>query len=222
MSYSFQFGVLTEYGSYIGAGIWYTIYVSFWSIVFSTIIGLFFASMQVSNNRLLKIITLIYVDIFRTIPLVCLLIWVHYVLPLFVNLGLSPSESAIVSLSLNGGALACEAFRGGLEAIPQTQRQAAHSLGFSQLGTLRYVIIPQAIFSTLPAVTNVYITNIKNVTVTMIVSVPEIMFRAQEIAVQTFRPLELYTGAAVLYVALIVAFSYGMRLLEKLQKWETI
>jgi len=222
MSYSFQFGVLAEYGSYISAGIWYTIYVSFWSIVFSTIIGLFFASMQVSNNRLLKIITLIYVDIFRTIPLVCLLIWVHYVLPLFVNFGLSPSDSAILSLSLNGGALACEAFRGGLEAIPQTQRQAAHSLGFSQLGTLRYVIIPQAIFSTLPAVTNVYITNIKNVTVTMIVSVPEIMFRAQEIAVQTFRPLELYTGAAVLYVGLIVVFSYGMRLLEKLQKWETI
>jgi polar amino acid transport system permease protein len=222
MSYNFQFGVLTEYGGYISAGIWYTIYVSFWSIVFSTILGLIFASMQVSNNKILKIIVLIYVDIFRTVPLVCLLIWVHYVLPLFVNFGFSSSQSAILSLSLNGGALACEAFRGGLEAIPQTQKQAASSLGFSPLGTLRYVIIPQAIFSTLPAITNVYITNIKNVTVTMIVSVPEIMFRAQEIAVQTFRPLELYTGAAVLYIALIVAFSYGMRALEKLQKWETI
>jgi His/Glu/Gln/Arg/opine family amino acid ABC transporter permease subunit len=222
MSYSFQFGVLAEYGSYISAGIWYTMYVGLWSIIFSTLIGLAFASMQLSSNRLLKIIVLVYVDIFRTIPLVCLLVWVHYVLPLFVNFGFSSSQSAILSLSLNGGALACEAFRGGLEAIPQTQKQAAHSLGFSHIGTLRHVIIPQAIFSTLPAITNVYITNIKNVTVTMIVSVPEIMFRAQEIAVQTFRPLELYTGAAVLYIALIVVFSYGMRSLEKLQKWETI
>jgi polar amino acid transport system permease protein len=148
--------------------------------------------------------------------------WVHYVLPILTNFGLTPTYSAILSLSLNGGALACEAFRGGLEAIPSTQIQAAYSLGFSQIHTLRYVIIPQAVWSTLPALTNVYITNIKNVTVTMIVSVPEIMFRAQEVTVQVFRPLELFTGAAVLYVALIVAFSYGMRMIERLQKWEPI
>jgi His/Glu/Gln/Arg/opine family amino acid ABC transporter permease subunit len=222
MSYQFQFGVLTDYGAYIAAGIWYTIIVSFFSIVFATVIGLVLASMQITKSKSLKTIAVIYVDVFRTIPVVCLLIWIHYVLPILAGLSFSPTESAIICLSLNGGALACEAFRGGLEAIPPTQRQAAFSLGFSQLGTLRYVIIPQAVFSTLPAVTNVYITNMKNVTVTMIVSVPEIMFRAQEVTVQTFRPLELYTGAAILYVALIVAFSYGMRMLERLQKWEPI
>ena len=60
------------------------------------------------------------------------------------------------------------------------------------------------------------------VTITMIVAVPEVMFRAQELMVQTFRPLELYTGAAIIYVALIVVFSYGMRLLEKIRKWDPI
>ncbi len=222
MTYQFQWGVLSEWGTYLAKGLWYTIVVSFWSILISTVLGLVLASMQLSKNRILKTIALVYVDVFRTIPLLCLLIWIHYVLSVITGISFTSVQSAIISLSLNGAALACEAYRGGLEAIPLTQHQAAYSLGLSELGTFRHVILPQAFFSTLPAITNVYITNIKNTTITMIVAVPEVMFRAQEITVQIFRPLEMYTGAAILYVALIVAFSYGMRVIEKLQRWQPI
>jgi len=222
MTYQFQWNVLNEWGPYLAKGMWFTVTVSFWSIFFSTVIGLFLASIQMFENRILKAAALVYIDIFRTIPLLCLLIWVHYVLSVITGIPFTPVQSAILSLSLNGGALACEAYRGGLEAIPYTQQQAAYSVGFSKIGTLRHIIIPQAFFSTLPALTNVYITNIKNTTITMIVAVPEVMFRAQEITVQVFRPLEMYTGAALLYVALIVTFSYAMRMVEKLQKWQPI
>lgn len=222
MTYHFKFSVIQEYLPYLMEGAWFTIRIGFWSILFATIIGLILASLQMSHNRALKVCTIVYIDVFRTIPLVVLLIWIHYVLPLLLGTAFSPEQSAILALSLNGGAMACEAFRGGLEAIPFTQLQASYSLGFSHLGTLRYVIVPQAIFSTLPPLTNVYITNIKNISVTMIISVPEIMFRAQEAMIQTFRPLELYTGAAIVYIVLIVAFSYAMRFLEKLRKWEPI
>ena len=222
MTYQFQWNVLSEWDPYLAKGMWFTVTVSFWSIFFSTIIGLFLATIQMYENRILKAAALVYIDIFRTIPLLCLLIWVHYVLSVLTGIPFTPVQSAILSLSLNGGALACEAYRGGLEAIPNTQQQAAFSLGFSRLRALRHIIIPQAFFSTLPALTNVYITNIKNTTITMIVAVPEVMFRAQEITVQVFRPLEMYTGAALLYVAFIVAFSYTMRMVEKLQKWQPI
>jgi len=222
MNYEFQFGILKEYAPYLAGGLGYTCMVGFGSILFSIIIGLFFASIQISNNKILKVIALIYIDIFRTVPLVCLMIWIHYVMPIIFGLSFTPTQSAIIALSLNGGALACEAFRGGLEAIPSTQSQASLSLGFPRIDTLRYVIIPQAIYSTLPPLTNVFITNLKNVTVTMIVSVPEVMFRAQELTVLTFRPLELYTGAAIIYILLIALFSYGMRGVEKLRKWEPI
>jgi His/Glu/Gln/Arg/opine family amino acid ABC transporter permease subunit len=222
MTYQFQWGVLSEWGLYLTKGMWYTILVSFWSIVFSTVLGLILASMQLSNKRILRTVALIYVDVFRTIPLLCLLIWIHYVFSTITGISFTPVQSAVLSLSLNGAALACEAYRGGLEAIAPTQHQAAYSLGFSEIGTFRHIILPQAFFSTLPAITNVYITNIKNTTITMIVSVPEVMFRAQEITVQVFRPLEMYTGAAVLYVAFIVAFSYAMRMVERLQKWQPI
>jgi len=222
MTYQFQWGVLTEWGVYLAKGMWYTGMVSFWSILFSTVVGLMLASMQLSKNRTLKTVALIYVDVFRTIPLLCLLIWIHYVFSVITGISFTPVQSAVLSLSLNGAALACEAYRGGLEAIPPTQYQAAYSLGLSELGTFRHIILPQAFFSTLPAITNVYITNIKNTTITMIVSVPETMFRAQEITVQVFRPLEMYTGAAILYVVFIVAFSYAMRMIERIQKWQPI
>lgn len=222
MTYQFQWGVLSEWGPYLAKGMWFTIVVSFLSIIFSTVIGLILAAVQMYENKILKGVALVYIDIFRTIPLLCLLIWNHYVLSMLIGIPFTPIQSAVIALSLNGGALACEAYRGGLEAIPSAQQQAAFSLGFSRLGTLRHIIVPQAFFSTLPALTNVYITNIKNTTITMIIAVPEVMFRAQEITVQVFRPLEMYTGAALLYIAFIVAFSYGMRMVEGLQKWQPI
>lgn len=222
MDYQFQFGILKEYAPYLAGGLGYTCMVGFGSIAIATVLGIIFASMQISRNNVLKVIAVVYVDTFRTIPLVCLLIWIHYVMPILFQVGFTPTYSSIIALSLNGGALASEAFRGGLEAIPSTQRQASRSLGFSRFDTLRYVIIPQAMYSTLPPLTNVYITNLRNVTVTMIVSVPEVMFRAQELTVQFFRPLELYTGAAIIYIILIVIFSYIMRGIEKMRKWEPI
>lgn len=222
MTYTFQFGVLSDYGPYLAWGLWHAWWVSLPSIVFSTMLGVVLAAMSLSRFALARGTAMVFVDFFRVLPVVVLLIWVHYVLPILGGLNLSPTSSSILSLSLNGAALACEAFRGGLAAIPQTQAQAGLSLGFSRWQVLRYVTIPQAAFATLPSLTNVHITVIKNVTVTVLIAVPEVMFRAQELTVQFFRPLEFYTGAALLYVALIWGYTLVMRGLEKLQKWQPI
>jgi His/Glu/Gln/Arg/opine family amino acid ABC transporter permease subunit len=222
MTYTFQFGILWDYGPYLAWGLWHAWWTSFPSIVLSTVFGLMLAAMSLSRARGIRTVSMVFVDLFRTLPVVVLLIWIHYVMPILTGLNLSPTGSSILALSLNGAALACEAFRGGLEAIPPTQQQAAQSLGFSRRQVLRYVTIPQAFFATLPSLTNVHITVIKNVTVTVLIAVPEVMFRAQELTVQFFRPLELYTGAAILYVALIWGYTVAMRSLEKLQKWQPI
>lgn len=222
MNYTFQFGVLWDYGPYLAWGLWHAWWVSLPSIVCSTLLGLVLAALSLSRLRTARLVAVVFVDFFRTLPVVVLLIWIHYVLPILTGLNFSPTTSSILALSLNGAALACEAFRGGLEAIPPTQAQAAQTLGFSRWQVLRYVTLPQAFFATLPSLTNVHITVIKNVTVTVLIAVPEVMFRAQELTVQFFRPLELYTGAAVLYVALIWGYTMLMRSLERLQKWQPI
>ncbi|MBL8700114.1 MAG: amino acid ABC transporter permease [Alphaproteobacteria bacterium] len=222
MNYTFQFGVLWDNGAYLAWGLWHAWWTSAPSIVISTVLGLVLAAASLSRMRAARVPAVVFVDLFRTLPVVVLLVWIHYVLPILTGINLSATGSSVIALSLNGAALACEAFRGGLSAIPPTQTQAGHSLGFSRWQVLRYVVVPQAFYATLPALTNVHITIIKNVTVTVLIAVPEVMFRAQELTVQFFRPLELYTGAAVLYVALVWGYTVLMRSLERLQKWQPI
>ena len=222
MSYTFQFGVLLDYGPYLAWGLWHAWWVSFPSIILTTLVGLVLAALSLSRFRAARLVALVFVDFFRTLPVVVLLIWIHYVLPILTGLNLSPTMSSILALSLNGAALACEAYRGGIEAIPPTQTQAGQTLGFTRWQVLRYVTLPQAFYATLPSMTNVHITVIKNVTVTVLIAVPEVMSRAQELTVQFFRPLEFYTGAALLYVALIWGYTMLLRRLERLQKWQPI
>ncbi len=100
--------------------------------------------------------------------------------------------------------------------------KAAYSLGYSRRRAFWEIVLPQAFYSTLPALTNVHITIIKTVPVAVLIAVPEVMFRAQELTVQFFRPLELYTGAAVMYVALVLVFTSLMRMIERRRKWEAV
>jgi len=222
MGYKFDFSILHTYGPYMLEGLYQTVWVAIPSIIAATALGLVLAIFTTARNRLLRLPSVVFVDVFRTIPVICLLFWVHFVLPMLTGWRFSAAESAIISLSLNGAAFTSEAFRGGIESIAVTQRQAAESLGFSRIQTMRYVIFPQAFFMTLPAVTNVHITIIKTVPIAVVIAVPEVMFRAQELTVQFFRPLELYTGAAVLYVGLVIVYTIIMRGLEGLRRWEPI
>lgn len=222
MAYKFDFSILNTYGPYMLEGLYEVVWVAIPAIAISTVGGVSMAVLSTSQNRMLRVPTVILIDVFRTIPVICLLFWVHYVLPMLTGWRFSAAESAIISLSLNGAAFTSEAFRGGLQSIAHTQRQAATSLGFSSFETMRYVIFPQAFFMTLPAVTNVHITIIKTVPIAVVIAVPEVMFRAQELTVQFFRPLELYTGAAILYVGLVILYTMAMRSIERLRKWEPI
>jgi polar amino acid transport system permease protein len=222
MIYHFDFSILGQYGAYLLEGVIPALWVAIPSIIISTVAGIALAVVFTLQNKVLRGATVVFVDVFRTVPVICLMLWVHYVLPIVVGLRLTAIESATIALSLNGAAFICEAFRGVMDSIPETQRQASKSLGFSSLQTLRYVVFPQAVFATLPAVTNVHITIIKLVPVALIIAVPEVMFRAQELTVQFFRPIELYTGAALIYVGLVIAYAYFMRQLEKLRKWEPV
>jgi His/Glu/Gln/Arg/opine family amino acid ABC transporter permease subunit len=221
-TYKFDFSILSNYGVYMAEGLWFTLLVALPSIVISTMLGIALAAASAAPSRTARWLSAGFVDVFRTTPVICLLFWIHYVLPILIPIRLTSTQSAIIALSLNGAAFACEAFRGGLEAIPNTQRQAAYSLGFSRRRTFWEIVVPQAFFSTLPALTNVHITIIKTVPVAVLIAVPEVMFRAQELTVQFFRPLELYTGAAVMYVALVLVFTTIMRSVERLRRWEPV
>ena len=105
------------------------------------------------GRAVVRILARIYIDIFRSIPLLVLLIVVYYALP-FVGIRLSPFASAMTALTLVSGAYTAEIFRAGIEAIPKGQFEASAALGLSHRQTMVDVILPQAIRMVIPPLTN--------------------------------------------------------------------
>jgi polar amino acid transport system permease protein len=125
-------------------GLWITLQLGVARIIAGLLLGLFLAIVHLYSVRPLRILAKVYIDIFRSIPLLVLLIVVYYALP-FVGIRLSPFASAMAALTMVSGAYASEIFRAGIEAVPKGQFEASAALGMNSLRTMADVILPQAI-----------------------------------------------------------------------------
>lgn len=134
-------------------GLVVTLQIGITSILCGLVGGLFLAVARLYAPSFFKLLIRIYIDIFRSIPLLVLLIVVYYALP-FVGIKLSPFLSAVTALSLVSAAYTAEIFRAGIEAIPNGQFEASAALGLSNRHTMVDVILPQAIRIVIPPLTN--------------------------------------------------------------------
>ena len=199
----------------IGIGVLHTIEISALALVFGTVIALFTALIRYSKRRPFAQIVYIYVDFFRTTPALVQLIWVFYVLPVVLNVDLSPLTSGVIALSLNAGAFLSEVFRSGLVSISRGQLDGAQVLGLSSRQALQYVVVPQAIRRVLPATGNVFIDLIKSSSLLSVIAVAEVTYQIQVTVSATYRPMELYTGLAVVYFFLTYPLSLAVTALER-------
>lgn len=215
--YEWSWGVLfsSTFLTGIAYGLFYTLIVSALSLLVGTVLGLVTAILAVWGSRPVRVVSRIYVDFFRTTPFLVQLVWIFYVLPILMGISLSALEAGIVALGLNSGAFLSEIFRGGLVSIARGQHDAAHVLGFSRVQTLRYIIVPQALRRVLPSVANVFISMLKDSSLLSVVAVPELTYQAMQEVARTYRPLELYTGLAVVYFLVTYPLSLGASFLER-------
>jgi His/Glu/Gln/Arg/opine family amino acid ABC transporter permease subunit len=215
--YNFEWGIFirTTTLQAIGLGVKFTLFVSAISLAIGTCIGLFTAVVRISRRPPFAQLMYMYVEFFRTTPVLVQLIWVFYVLPIVLGLRLAAMPSGIIALSLNAGAFLSEIFRAGLESVGRGQRDAAHVLGFSRLQTLRYVIIPQGLRRVLPATGNVFISLLKESSLLSVIAVSELTYQIQSAVARTFRPLELYTELAIVYFILTYPLALGVTALER-------
>jgi polar amino acid transport system permease protein len=196
-------------------GVKYTLLVCALSFVIGSTLGLLMAGLRLSHKVPFTQIAYIYTDFFRTTPALVQLIWVFYVLPILVGITLSPVASGVVALSLNAGAFFAEVFRGGIQAIPQGQWDAANVLGYRRRSTVLRIILPQGLRRALPATANIFIGLLKDSSLLSVIAVPELTYQAQTQASTTFRPLELYTALAVVYFLLTYPLSLTSSWLER-------
>ncbi|NSY60913.1 amino acid ABC transporter permease [Agrobacterium tumefaciens] len=142
----------------------------------------------------------LYISFWRGTPILVQLLIVFYVLPL-LGLDLTPVAAATVALALNTAAFQSEIYRAGLQSIPKGEREAAAMLGLSAGRTFLHIEVPQAFRTMLPALVGEIQALVKNSSLVSVIAVTDLTRRAQQYAATTFRPLDAYLSALLLYVA---------------------
>ena len=201
------------------SGLTTTMYISIISIIISILIGLLIAIPSLSKNKFLTYLNIGYVEIVRAIPLLVLILWIYYGLPIMTGISFSPFVSGIIALSISESAFQAEIFRAGINSIKKAQWEAGSSLGLGFFRKLRLVILPQAVKNILPAIGNQFVYVLKMSSLVSIIGIGDLTRKANELVVTTYRPLEIYTFLILEYLVLILIVSYLVRRLEKkLQK----
>jgi len=196
------------------SGLTTTIYISVISIVISMILGFVVAIPSLAKNKFLTYINIGYVEIVRAIPLLVLILWIYYGLPIMTGISFSPFVSGIIALSISESAFQAEIFRAGINSIKKAQWEAGSSLGLNFFKRLRLVILPQAIKNILPAIGNQFVYVLKMSSLVSIIGIGDLTRKANELVVTTYRPLEIYTFLILEYLILILIVSYFVRKLE--------
>jgi len=147
----------------------------------------------------IRTIAACYVEFFRNLPLILVVYWAFYVLPILTGLGLSPFLTGLAALALNVTAYNAETFRAGINSIRRGQVEAAMALGMSRPQALRRVVIPQALRRILPVLTSTWVSLFKDTSLVSVIAVTELAYVAMQVRAQTFRVLEMLSAMAVIY-----------------------
>ena len=192
-----------------------TIQLSIFSLVIAFFLGVFFGIMRASRYMLLKGFSLIYIEILRGTPLLIIMMFVFYCIPILLQKEISPFIAATISLSFYGGAYAAEIVRAGIEAIERGQWEAARSTGLSGVQVMRYVILPQAFRVMIPPGIGLFVSLVKDSSLASIIGYVELT-RASEIVriniYKTWGPLSI---VAVNYFIICYLLSKFGTIMEK-------
>jgi polar amino acid transport system permease protein len=199
---------------FLFSGIWLTIALSLISIMCSVTIGLFVALPGLSINPYLRGFNRVYVEALRSIPVLVLILWVYYGLPVVLGISLSPFAAGILALALSDSAFEAEIFRAGIQSIERGQTEAADALGFSYSQKMWHIVLPQAIRRILPSLGNQFIYMLKMSSLLSIIGLQELTRKANELTVTVYRPLEIYTILVLEYLILILLVSWLVRRAE--------
>jgi len=202
-------------------GLRITIQYSLLAIVSATIVGLVAAMLKLSRFRILRVISAIYVEIFRGTPLLVQLIFIAFgvpaVLPVnhWFGANVYPILAAITGLALNEGAYITEIIRAGILGVDRGQKEAAQSVGMNSFQAMCYIILPQAFKRMIPPLVNQFAQTVKDTSLLAPIAVVELLYTGQIIVAENFQSFQIYGTIAVLYFLVIFVISRLAGYLER-------
>ena len=183
------------------------------SFALAVVLGLLLALGKVSRFKSLRALSTVYIEIARGIPALAILFLLYYGL---VPLGivLDAFYAGFIGLGMSAAGYIAEVFRAGIQAIHKGQREAALAVGMTPWMTFRHIVLPQAMRIILPPMLNMLIILLKDTSICSLISAPDLMLRAKDLAMMSFLPMHLFLLAGVIYFALAWPLSLLTRRLE--------
>ncbi len=207
--------LIRENGVYLLAAMGKTLELTFLSLVFASLIGLFFGLLNVSKKKILHVIANVYIDCIRGVPLIVLAFFVYFGVPMAINVRLSALTAGIISLSMNAGAYMAEIVRAGIQSIDKGQMEAARSLGLPYGKAMSKVVLPQAIRTMIPSIINQFIMTLKDTSILSVIGFPELVKAGQIVIARNFETFRMWAIIAVMYLIVITTLSKVARALER-------
>jgi polar amino acid transport system permease protein len=206
MAYDWQLSLILEYWPAFLSGLILTMKLTVVSIVVGTVIGYALGialTLKSVYMQPVRILINIYVALFGWLPLLVLMVWMYYFLPLLFDIKFSGLTVSYIALSLNLSAFIADVVRGAIEEIPRSYINAGKAIGMPFSLILRRIIFPEIVRISLPSMVALYINQFKWTTLASVLGVSELLHTADTIMIQTYRSLEAYTAIAVIYLAVV-------------------
>ena len=184
-------------------GLLYTLLLTFISIVIAFFIGVLFGLMSVSPSKFSRSLASSYVDIIRGIPLYVFALFIYLGIPNVTGLKLSPFVAGIITLSLNAGAYIAEIIRGGINAVPKGQMEAARSLGLPYRKTMKKIILPQAFKLMIPSFINQFVITLKDTSILSAIGILELLRSGQIIMARNLQTFNVLLIVSIMYLIVI-------------------
>jgi len=218
---------------FVQDGIVITVLVTLVSFCLVLVVGMIGGLARLSSNRFIYVVSTLYVELVRGIPLLVQLMTWYFAAPVIIQslgktMGIASLESfqadpvimAVIGLVVCYGAYMSEIYRAGIQSIPKGQMEAARSLGMTYLQAMRHVVVPQAVRVILPPIGNEFIALLKDSSLVSVVAVADLTRRGREFSSTHFNPIEVWFLVALLYLIMTLFSARVVNWIEKKTKFE--
>ncbi|WP_017348661.1 amino acid ABC transporter permease [Pantoea sp. A4] len=212
-------GMLLLMGQYPNGplgGLLCTLVISLLGIVFAFPVGLLLGLARLASWRWLRIFAACWVYLVRGVPLMMVVFWTYFCVPLLIGHNISGFSTMLCTLVIYESAYIAEIVRGGIQSLPSGQYEASRALGMGHIKTLRLVILPQALYNTLPSLVSQLVSIIKDSTLGYVINVPELTFAANQVNNQLLtKPFQVFAIVALGYYIINSSLTWLANRLER-------
>ena len=213
--------IIAKYGMLLLQAMGQTLLLALLGLVFACVLGVIFGLLSVMKNKVCKVISWIFVNIIRGVPMIVLAFFVYFGIPYAVSnylggsLTLLSLQAGVICLALNCGAYMSEIIRAGIQSVDPGQMEAARSLGLSYGKGMLKVVLPQAIRTMIPSIVNQFIITLKDTSILSVIGFPELVNQAKNVVAITFKSFDTWIIVGIMYLIIILILQQVAKMLER-------